>query len=290
MRSPVPQALTTLLLSAAILATVVLTPPSADAANKKKPKVTQTREAVHTRGLDAYRRAQFGKAAQAFALELNLLSPTELGSQVERDAREKLVLSLFNGNERAEAVTQYKTLRERFPDFSFDRDKVFPEVIDFFEAAVPREASTPPEPRDAQPPPPAATPADEPPTASDTTPIVASPAPPPSGPREIHPVSEAATTPTDTPKQWRWYYLAPFGIGQFMAGSPVRGALFAALQVGLVALNVVGYTMLLQTLDPDGRSARLDEARRAQLLTNIGFIGWLSALALGTLDGALLEP
>ncbi len=221
-------------------------------------------------GIDAYRAGRFSKAIEIFEAFIATLPEPDKGSAREREAREKLVLSLYASKKSDAAVSEFKALRKRFPDFGFDADRVSPDTIAFFE----RQA--------AQPAPKIERPQDQP--ASQTV-IIAQP--PPSTPASgLQPrVIEKAPN-----KQWHWYYLAPLGIGQFLAGSPVRGALLLVLEVGFITMNAVCFALLMPQIRSDGTVQSLERSVPLQVLTNIGFFGWISTLIYGAADGLFLEP
>lgn len=111
-------------------------------------------------------------------------------------------------------------------------------------------------------------------------------APKVSAAKEIKPVVIAAE-----PKQpWRWYYLAPLGVGQFVAGSPVRGSIFAVLQGGLIAANVALAVDYGSRVQSNGGTANLAAASAVQTAMNITFFALIGAAVAGVVDGALFEP
>lgn len=220
-------------------------------------------------GVDAYRAGRFAKAIEIFTVFLAALPEPEKGSVREREAREKLVLSLYASKKRDAAVAEYKELRRRFPDFLFNTDRVSPDTVDFFERQE-VEVAPKPQPTPAQP-------------ASEVM-IAAQPASVPVGTLQPRVIERAPT------KQWHWYYLAPLGIGQFLAGSPVRGALLLVLEVGFITMNAVCFALLMPQIRGDGTVQSLERAVPLQVLTNIGFFGWISTLIYGAMDGIFLEP
>jgi hypothetical protein len=108
------------------------------------------------------------------------------------------------------------------------------------------------------------------------------------------PAGQAPRTITIAPAaakaQWHWYYLAPLGIGQFLAGSPVRGTLFLVLQLGFVAANVAGTVLFNSLRVPEGGFANPQRAQAMQVLMNVGFFGLIGSALAGTIDGAFFEP
>ncbi len=213
----------------------------------------------------AYRRAEFVKAAVLYKQLIDKILSDDTLRGEETNARKRLVLSLYNSDQKGDAVAQYKILKQRFPLFRLDPDEVLDETIAYLEAQVPNEAPA------ADPSPPETAP------VSDAPRVVAS-APMP-------PQSEA---PTEA-KRWRWYYLAPFGIGQYLAGSPVRGTIFLVLQTGFLVANIVT-AVLFNQLRADGGGFN-DPTRASQLQVgmNVSFFGAIGTAAAGILDGAIFE-
>ena len=208
---------------------------------------TSTRDKRHAQAVQYYETAEFAKAANLFRQELSELLPEERGGTIERDVRESLVLSLYNGGQRDQARASYNELIATFPDFRFDPDKVLPEAIEFFEG-------------DRQ-------------------------------PKEIKPASPPPPQAETTQKKpWRWYYLAPLGVGQYLAGSPVRGAIFSVTQVGFLAMNIAGIVLLAQQRFPDRSVRDVAKAETAQAIMDVGFFGLIAAVIAGTVDGAAFEP
>ncbi len=99
-------------------------------------------------------------------------------------------------------------------------------------------------------------------------------------PREI-----VATAPVVPEKRWHWYFLVPLGIGQFLAGSPVRGSLFLILELGFLAMNITGALLLQNEMNPDGTVRRQAQGQTAVVVMNVGFFGLISALLGGVIDG-----
>ena len=236
----------TVALSLALVAVCAL-PSSAWAARKFK---LSPRADTHEHAAQALRKGDFAQAAQLFTSELQMLAPDERGTAIERDAREQLAFAqLSAGNDNA-AVESYRALVLAFPGYRLDPDKYLPETISFFDDATK-------------------------PKVAASTPAVAEP------PRVIQ-----ATAAAPEPKRWHWYYLAPLGIGQFAARSPVRGTIFAALEVGFAATNVVGAVMYQR--DVHGSLAlNPAQGKRDQLLMDIGFFGLIGSLVAAVIDGAL---
>ncbi len=271
-----------------LLLTVLALPDVALAAKK------QTRKQLHDKAMKAYANSDFKQAAELFAAEVGSLNAKEAGGPVELAAREKLCLSLFQMDKKDDALQEYKTIKERFPGFEFDDNEVLPETIEFFVKATAPKPAPKPVTKPEEPPRVDPAPVEQAPTARpvETQPKEEIVAAPDSGPREIQP-STTVTQPLATKKPWRWYYLTPFGIGQFLAGSPVRGVIFAILQAGLVAADVALYVHYNSLGIPaDGRLPpdRLAYAQTIQTTMNVMFFSMIGSFVLGTIDGAALEP
>jgi hypothetical protein len=222
---------------------------------------------------DAFRAGKFARAAELFSGLLVTLPAADRGGPVEREAREKLVLSLYADKQTDAAMAEYNELLRRFADHRFDPDRVSPQTIAFFERSKP---AAPASVQTAPPPPPQT--------------VVAAPASAPTPELQPRAITSAPEVQPAPEKRWHWYYLTPLGIGQFLAGSPVRGALLLVLQVGLVTLNAVAYALLMRQVRSDGTVESLARAAPLQTMTNVAFFGWIGALVLGTIDGAFLEP
>ena len=218
-------------------------------------------EKIHTKAGKLFEMGKYKEAAKLYNDELVSLDSADIGTEVEEDVRERLVLSLYSANDKPRAITEYKALIEKFPRFRFDPDRVFPDTIEFFDKEAPILAK-PEEP-------------------------VVQPAEVPLAPREI---TTAPQEPLAPAKTWKWYYLTPLGIGQFLAGSPVRGTILLVLELGFVAMNVAGYVLLQRERQPDGSVGSLQRAETARTVMNIGFFGVIGSAVLGIIDGAALEP
>jgi hypothetical protein len=242
-----------------VLLLILFVAPVAAAA----PKGAEKKQA---RAMKLFELGKYKEAAQILRDTLDGLDAQDKGSPLERDVRSRLVLALFSAGDKTKARSEYRTLREHFPSFRFDPDQVFPEVIAFFEQA-------------------------EPPTvvAAPTSAPVITVAP--DAPRQIEIVATAPVTSPAT-RTWHWYYLAPLGIGQFLAGSPVRGAILLALELGFIAMNVAGFVLLEQQRggSADRTVTSLAQANTARAIMNTGFFGMLGTFAFGIVDGAALEP
>ncbi|MCC6808176.1 MAG: hypothetical protein IT381_12195 [Deltaproteobacteria bacterium] len=262
----------------ALLVLCLLATPAFAAKKKDAPRGAATRDQLHDKAMSAYQALDFKTAADLFAREVAMLKPDDLGKPVELEARTRLVLSLYQADKKDAAIAEYKTLKQRFLRFQFDDNEVLPETIEFFDRAVPPVAPPPEDPTK----PPDETPPKEQPkeltVVSPDSPRVVAPAVPP---------------PTVQPvKRWHWYYLVPLGIGQFLAGSPVRGAIFAILQAGLIAADVALYVRFNQVATVVGNEARTPDpngTRNLQTAMNVVFFSMLGSFVAGFIDGCL-EP
>lgn len=226
------------------------------------PKSADKKQA---RAVKLFELGKYKEAAQLLRETLDGLDSHERGSALEQDVRSRLVLALFSAGDKTRARSEYRALRERFASFRFDPDQVFPDVIAFFEQ-------------------------NEPPDAPASAPVITVT---PDAPRQIE-IAAPTPTPASTTatRSWHWYYLAPLGIGQFLAGSSVRGAILLVLELGFVAMNVAGYVLLEQQRagNTDRKVTSLNQANTARAIMNTGFFGMLGTLAFGIVDGAALEP
>jgi hypothetical protein len=264
-------------------------------AEAKEPAAAFKKESK--RALSLYAKESYKDAVVAFKKALALLKDAP-NRNAELETRKYLVLALHNSQQRDEAVKEYRALKAIAPAFRFDPDEVLPETIAFLTRAVPDEPETvkseaqksePPRqaPRDAEPDKTAAAPPSKPEPAREQTITVA---PTTEAPRDLKPAATAEAAPPAV-KRWHWYYLTPLGVGQFLAGSPVRGALFLLLQAGFTALNVVGYVLYSRELVyADGTARDAKAAFTGQTMMNVGFFGLLASVVGGTVDGAFLEP
>lgn len=100
----------------------------------------------------------------------------------------------------------------------------------------------------------------------------------------------SSTSNSTAPGSWRWYYLTPLGVGQFLAGSPIRGGIFAGTQVGLLALNIVAAVAFQNERRADGFVQSKARADTAQTVMNIAFFSLLGAVAAGAVDAIWFEP
>ncbi len=222
---------------------------------------------ARARAESAYANADFVRAAKLLAKAIMDLDAAERGSLVERELRSKLVLSYYKSQQEVAAREAYQNLRERFVDFRLDPERISPSTIAFFEGTP---TSRP-----------------EPEPASVTAVIIAAPSSAPSAdtPRVI-------STPNKQ-RAWRWYYLAPFGVGQFLAGSPVRGGIFAVLQTGLLAANIGVSVAYGSAVRAQGAVMVSDDPTRAQALLTamqVTFFTLMGSLVAGLVDGIFFEP
>ena len=231
---------------------------------------------ANDKGLRLYGKGDMPKAAEAFKKALTL---TAGNKDAEIESRKYLVLSLLGANQRDAAIDAYRRLLAVSPRFAWNPDEILPEEIAYLDAAMGKKVPRAADPAEKVPQQdPAVT---TPPTV--TTVERVQPENPPSGdaPRVVR---------VETKAPWRWYYLAPLGIGQFLARSPVRGAIFLTLQVAAVAMNVVGYLLYSRELLPDGTARSAAAAQMGQNLMNAGFFGIIGSSLAGVVDGIFFEP
>ncbi len=234
-----------------------------------------TRGQVHDKAMGAYQALDFKQAAELFSREVAMLKPDERGTDIELQARQRLVLSLYQTSRKNDALAEYKIMLQRFASFRFNDDEVLPETIDFFEKSASSTKSDVTATKDPQP-------------AQPNQPkeIVVSP----DSPRVIAEPPRGA--PIAAAKPWHWYYLTPFGIGQYLAGSPVRGTLFLLLQAGLVAADIGLYVRLNQIATLSGDKLYTNQTRAAadmQIALNVVFFSMISSFIAGFIDG-FFEP
>ena len=226
-----------------------------------------SRDSLKQRAFAAFKDGEFKRAIPLFERYLAHLDSGEQGTAVEREAREHLVLALYNAGKKNDAAEACRKLRAHFPDHVFNPDEVMPDARAFFASRCPAETAAPAP----------ITPSIEPASQPSVEPAPAS--------------SEAPRLVQEAPaRKWSAAYLVPLGIGQFLAGSPVRGAIFLAAEVLLGALNVVGTVLYFRELRPNGYFRDVERARAAQIMMDVGFFGLAGALVAGLLDGAFGEP
>lgn len=97
-------------------------------------------------------------------------------------------------------------------------------------------------------------------------------------------------SPTQPAQPWQWYYVAPLGVGQFLAGSPVRGVVFAVLEVGLVAANIALAVDYNSKVGANGGTRDVAGATTLQTAMNVTFFSAIGAFVAGTVDGIFFEP
>lgn len=250
-------------------------------------------EKTHNKAVKLFELGKYKEAAKLFADELAALDKGDMRGPVEADVRERLVLSLFSAGDKLRAKAEYDTLKTRFASFRFDPDRVFPDAIAFFETK--EEPAKPPEgqakgelqkPEPQKPEPRIETPPEPQKPEPATQELVVKPElkPSPESPREI-----TTAPPVAAKKTWHWYYLAPLGIGQYLAGSPVRGTIILVLEAAFVAMNIAGYVLLAKERGPHGGVYSVQRAETARIVMNIGFFGVIGTALFGIIDGAALE-
>ena len=234
---------------------IVLAASSAAAEQRTNP----ARERAHEQAAKHFKKGEFKRAAEAFDKELALLFDAERGTPIELAAREKLVLALYAAGDAERAYKEYQALVAVFAEHRFDEDSVLPDTARDLEAHVTRKAIV-------------------------VAPVSLPASEPASQPRVL------VEAPKPEAKRWHWYYLAPLGIGQYLAGSPVRGTIFLVLQAGLIATNIVTAVMLGSLLNKDGTSPDPARATMLQIAMNVGFFGAIGSGVAGLVDGAFFEP
>ncbi|MCC6810608.1 MAG: bacterial transcriptional activator domain-containing protein [Deltaproteobacteria bacterium] len=250
-----------------LVAMVVLVWSASAVAAKRAPAVASF-ESVKRDAEAAFLDARFAKAAGLYERALALLPSNDILSPAERDLRAQLVLSYYNAGNKPSAIAAYRSLVERFADFEFDAATVMPETARYFADAVPRVVRPPP------------APASEP-AAPATREIAAAP--------DLQP-KEIVVTPTQPARTWHWYYLTPLGIGQYLAGSPVRGTLFLALEAGALAANIACGVLFRNDMLPNGRFLHPDRARGLQIGMDVAFFALIGAVIAAVIDAAAFEP
>jgi tetratricopeptide (TPR) repeat protein len=237
------------------------------------------------RALSLYAKESYKEAVRAFRKALSMLEETP-NRDAEIETRKYLVLALYNSDQKDDAVKAYRALKQLAPSFEWDPDEVLPETISFLSGAETREA--PPKAREKSAP-------------KETLKVSPTPAEPaadaneaidaaPGAPRDIKPALSTDGTARPT-RQWKWYYLTPLGIGQYLAGSPVRATILLVLQAGFAAMNIAGYVLYHREFiygDDTVRDGRA--ALRGQTVMNVGFFGIIGSVLAGTIDGAFFEP
>lgn len=243
------------------------------------------------RALSLYAKESYKEAVVAFRKALQALKDAP-NRNAELETRKYLVLALYNSGQKEDSVTEYRALKQAAPRFQFDPDEVLPETIAFLTRAVPDEPEPKPEPKpeakpDAKPQDPTA----ERPTQKQDTKTEPAIVVSPEAPRNLASPATTEVVVTPPPKRWHWYYLTPLGIGQYLAGSPVRGTIFLLLQLGATALNVAGYMLWSREfIYGDGTARDARAAQLGQTIMNVGFFGIIGSVVAGTIDGAFLEP
>ena len=209
---------------------------------------------LHDRAEAAFNAAEFAKAAELLRQELSLRDAQPADEAGDLRAREMLVFALYFNGQQDGAVDAFRELRRRHPKFQLDKKRVLPETIAFFESRAPKPT-----------PEPASLP----------------------GPRVV---KEAEAKPR---RVWHWYYLAPLGIGQFLARSPVRGSLFLTAELGFLAANITGLVLINREVRSDGtvaNRASQNRAATAQIVMDIGFVGAIASFVAAAVDGIFFEP
>jgi len=254
------------LLAWSLLLLAIGTPTFALAAKVAK------KQSLFSQGQQAMDELEFVRAAKLFKGAIQTLKPSEMGRGPELDAREALVLALYQSKDIDGAAAEYNALKARFAIFRFAAGRITPETVAAIEerAKSLRPASNEPVAEQA--------------ASIPSSVIVVSPG---AEPRASQNVSVA---PQQLKRPWHWYYLAPLGVGQLLAHSPVRGTLFAVLQVGLIASNIVLAVMFNAIVERDGSSSDPVRGAALQIAMNTTFFAAIAAVVAGTIDGAAFEP
>ena len=232
------------------------------------------------KGLEQVRRFHFEQAVP-FLSDVLYPTPRVKGDAV-KDARIGLAQAYFFTNQKPKAERELQRLVRAFPKAKLDANLYPPDFVAFFDSV--RRAT--PAPR-----------ADVTPKVEfSATPLVPA-TEPASEEAASEPVVEATSMETrpmeivlPTVKPWRWYYLTPLGIGQYLAGSPVRGTIFLLGQAGLLATNIATYVLFRQLTDANLTSDDPRRAQTLQIVMNTAFFGALAFLVAGLVDGAFFEP
>lgn len=206
----------------------------------------------------AFAEAKYDEAAVQYGNVLNQMERGAIERTAEQDVRERLGLSHYLAHHVDASRAEFRALCSRFPKYAPDKDALTPDAVAFiYEVSeCSPKASLSKEPK----------------------------------PQEVIPWRSTGEDSPKEPAAFRWYYLAPLGIGQYAAGSPVRGTIFLTTQLGFLALNIAGAVLLANQRVPGGFVQDVSSAQNAQVMINVGFFGLLSSLIVGTLDGALWEP
>ncbi len=210
-------------------------------------------QTLHERALDAMHKGQFARAADLFRDELSAESSEQRGAPPEAALREQLAFCELSAGNVGQATADYRALVRAFPGHTLDADKYLPETIAFYQQSIAA---------------PTAVPASAPAVSASTS---------AEAPRAISPAT------------WHWYYLAPLGIGQFTARSPVRGAIFLTTQLGFLALDLAAGAMFAHDTTAGGNALNPARARNEQVWLDVGFFGLLAAVVAGVVDGAAFE-
>lgn len=236
-------------------------------------KQRRTIKQLLNEGKRLYREAQFMEALEQFdkvAARPNLKS----GVQVELHQYRAFCFFVLGGH--AQAEQEWQKLLTMKPGFELDPDEVSPEFVKFFGAIG--ATVEPPEPEPAAPV--ETSPPDPDPWESEPTEEIVA-----------RPVDETATideqTALDAPKTERgcglWLCAVPFGVGQFANDRPIKGAIFAALEVGFLAANLGLYWNRVATYDREGAVV----ADQNLLAQRVFFGLFLGTVAVGIVDAYL---
>lgn len=220
-----------------------------------------------------FNRAQFAKAAEGFDRTLGMLEPNDQHTMIEQRTRELLVLALYDSGQHESAVAAYQMLLNRFPSFEFDRDQVLPETIDFFA----KHGTRPPRHGAAS--------LDSNAAATDAD--SQSVDQPKAGTQKV---SIRPPEPADHEKGFRPEFLLPLGVGQLLAGSPVRASVFLTLEASLLATNIIAGLSYQAEQRADGFVQSKPRADAAQLVANIAFFALVGTATAALVDAIWFEP
>lgn len=249
-----------------ILAAVLITGLSATTQAAQPEGVVQQDIAAAD---NAFADGRYTAAATAYQRALQSLTQQsgEARSPVDQHLREQLGLSRFLARDVAAARSEFRGLCARYPSYQPDPDALTPDAVAFIRESegCSKKVVAP-----------------STPTNTPTPPISATAA--------TQPIAQSVTRPSPADERFRWYYLAPLGVGQYLAGSPVRGTVSLVGELSMISLNVAGAVMLANQRLPGGFVRDTARASEAQLITNIGFVGLAGFLVLSLVDALVFEP
>jgi hypothetical protein len=217
---------------------------------------------------------EFGEHAQAAGKLRSVLEPIKLKAREDLIvARQYLGACYHLLDDRPNAKKEFALLLALDPNHKLDPEVFSPALVQFFEE-VRAEAGLKHQQVSPVPPPP-------PPVIAPPPPVVTPPPPPP----------PQVTTPAPADHSPAWS-VVPFGVGQFANHHPVRGALFATLEVGLFATAIGTYLSFEGLKKTDGTFAMEDTGTAEGLQTAylITFWGGIAIMAVGVLEALISYP